>query len=307
MKILFVASYNIGYFAAFIPEQATALEKLGCEVKLFGIQGRGIRGYIKELPRLRKEIREWKPDVIHAHFGLSCLFANMATRKVPVVSTFHGSDIHLSKLRFLSRIAMRLSAWNIFVNTKTMVKMPERLRKKHCSLVPCGIDLSEEQLESRSDARKALGWKESDKKVLFAGRFDDTMKNVALAKQVIALLNDVELIELKGYTRSEVNRLMCAVNCLLMTSVAEASPQVIKEAMACGCPIVSVDVGDVAERVSGVEGCYVVMSREPKDIAAALEKAIANVGKTNGREKILEYGLTNDLVAKQLMKIYEQV
>lgn len=307
MKILLVASYNIGYFAAFIPEQATALEKLGCKVKLFGIQGRGIRGYIKELPRLRKEIREWKPDVIHAHFGLSCLFANMATRKVPVVSTFHGSDIHLPKLRFLSRIAMRLSAWNIFVNTRTMAQMPERLRKKHCSLVPCGIDLSEEQLESRSDARKALGWNESDKKVLFAGRFDDTMKNVALAKQVIAFLNGVELMELKGYTRSEVNRLMCAANCLLMTSVAEASPQVIKEAMACGCPIVSVDVGDVAERTAGVEGCYVVPTREPKEIAEALKEAIAFEGKTNGREKIIEYALTNDLVAQQLMKIYEQV
>lgn len=307
MKVLIVASHNIGYFAAFIPEQARALEKLGCDVKLFGIQGRGIRGYIKELPRLRKEIREWKPDVIHAHFGLSCLFANMATRKVPVVSTFHGSDIHLPKLRFLSRIAMRLSAWNIFVNTRTMAQMPERLRKKHCSLVPCGIDLSEEQLESRSDARKALGWNESDKKVLFAGRFDDTMKNVALAKQVIALLNGVELMELKGYTRSEVNRLMCAANCLLMTSVAEASPQVIKEAMACGCPIVSVDVGDVAERTAGVEGCYVVPTREPKEIAEALKEAIAFEGKTNGREKIIEYALTNDLVAQQLMKIYEQV
>lgn len=307
MKVLIVASYNLGYFAAFVPEQAAALEKLGCEVRLFGIKGRGIRGYIKEYPRLRQEIHEFKPDVIHAHYGLSCLFANLATRRVPVVSTYHGSDIHLPKLRFLSRIAMRLSAWNIFVNNKTMVQMPERLRKKNCSVVPCGIDLTEEQLESRSDARKVLGWRELDKKVLFAGRFDDIMKNEKLAKQVIALLDDVELIELKGYNRSEVNRLMCAVNCLLMTSIAEASPQVIKEAMACGCPIVSVDVGDVAERVSGVEGCYVVMSREPKDIAAALEKAIAFEGKTNGREKILEYGLTNDLVAKQLMKIYEQI
>ena len=307
MKVLIVASYNLGYFAAFVPEQAAALKKQGCEVKLFGIKRRGIRGYIKEYPRLRQEIQEFKPDVIHAHYGLSCLFANLATRHVPVVSTYHGSDIHLPKLRFLSRMAMRLSAWNIFVNNKTMVQMPERLRKKHCSLVPCGIDLSEEQLASRADARKALGWKETDRKVLFAGRFDDTMKNADLAKQVIALMDDVELIELKGYNRSEVNRLMCAVDCLLVTSIAEASPQVIKEAMACGCPIVSVDVGDVAERTEGVDGCYVVPTREPKNIEEALKKAMAFEGKTNGREKILEYGLTNDLVAKQLMKIYEQI
>jgi glycosyltransferase involved in cell wall biosynthesis len=98
-------------------------------------------------------------------------------------------------------------------------------------------------------------------------------------------------------------------NCdaLLLTSKTEGSPQVIKEAMACGCPIVSVDVGDVAERVSGVEGCYIVRTREPKDIAVALQKALAYEGKTNGRERIIEMGLSNEQVAKQLLRIYEQL
>ena len=100
---------------------------------------------------------------------------------------------------------------------------------------------------------------------------------------------------------------MYSCDALLMTSRTEGSPQVVKEAMACGCPIVSVDVGDVAERISGVEGSYIVNSREPKDIATALEKAIAFDGKTNGREKILEYGLTNELVAKQILGIYEDI
>lgn len=314
-----MASYNMGYFMAFIPEQAAALERQGCVVKLFGITGRGIKGYIKELPRLRREIREFRPDVLHAHFGLSCLFANLATRKVPVVSTFHGSDIHLPRLRFLSRIAMRLSAWNIFVSGNTMKQMPESLRKKHCSLVPCGIDLSEEQLMTRDEARKTLGWRAESQEprvnryVLFAGRYDDSIKDPELAKQAIEELRakseevKVELIELKGYTRSEVNRLMCAVNCMLLTSKAEASPQVVKEAMACGCPIVSLDVGDVAERTGGVEGCFVVKSREPRDIAEALKKAIAFEGKTNGREKILEYGLTNEQVAQKIIDIYRSI
>lgn len=63
----------------------------------------------------------------------------------------------------------------------------------------------------------------------------------------------------------------------------------------------------MAERVSGVEGCYVVSTREPSAIAEALKKAIAFEGKTNGREKIIEMGLSNEQVAERLMAIYESI
>lgn len=304
MKVLIVASYNKNRFVPFITEQAEALQAAGCEIEWFGVQGKGIKGYLKELPRLRKMIREVKPDVIHAHYGLSCLLANLATRRVPVVSTYHGSDINNPKVRRFSNIAIRLSAWNVFVSKRNVeIAQP----KKRWALVPCGVELSEDQQQTRAEARKELGWKADEKKVLFAGAFDNDVKDPELAKASVSLLEEGELVELKGYSRSEVNRLMCAVDCLLMTSKTEGSPQVIKEAMACGCPIVSVDVGDVAERTEGVEGCIVVKSREPKEIAEALKNAIAFEGKTNGREKILEYGLTNEIVAKKIMGIYESV
>ena len=100
---------------------------------------------------------------------------------------------------------------------------------------------------------------------------------------------------------------MCAVDCLLMTSIAEASPQVIKEAMACGCPIVSVDVGDVKERVEGIEGCYVASSFDAKELAELLRMAMAFKYRTNGRDRLVKDGLENREVASQLIKIYESV
>lgn len=69
----------------------------------------------------------------------------------------------------------------------------------------------------------------------------------------------------------------------------------------------SVDVGDVKERVEGVEGCYVVDSREPKDIDDTLKRAIAYGRRTNGRERIIAMGLTNEQVAKRIIKTYERV
>ena len=69
----------------------------------------------------------------------------------------------------------------------------------------------------------------------------------------------------------------------------------------------SVDVGDVKERVDGVEGCYVSTTREPLELAGLLQKAMTFEGKTKGREKLLANGLDNCMVAKHLMEIYEFV
>ena len=149
-----------------------------------------------------------------------------------------------------------------------------------------------------------------DKKyVLFAGAFDNQVKNAPLAKEAVALLQDekLELLELKGYSREEVTLLMCAADAFLMTSFTEGSPQVIKETLSCGCPIVSVDVGDVKERVDGVAGCFVANTREPKELAELIQKALSFEGKTKGREKIIADGLDNRQVAEKLVRIYEKI
>ena len=305
MKVLIVASYNKNRFAPFIVEQAEALKTQHCEIAWFGLQGKGLMGYLKNLSALKKKIWEVHPDVVHAHYGLSGLLANLQ-RQVPVVTTYHGSDINDKKALRFSKMAMRLSSWNIFVSRKTLeIAKP----KKKYALLPCGIDIIDLQLTERSEARQKLNLSEAKKYILFAGAFDNVVKNAPLAKEAVSLMQDdkVELLELKGYSREEVTLLMCAVDAFLMTSFTEGSPQVIKEAMACGCPIVSVDVGDVKERTEGVEGCYVAESREPQELSELLKKALSFEGKTKGREKILAEGLDNRKVAAELRSVYERI
>lgn len=305
MRILIVASYNKKRFAPFILEQAEALKRHGCVIDYLGLQGKGIKGYLKNLPALKRKIREVQPDVIHAHYGLSGLLANLQ-RRIPVVTTYHGSDINDNKALRFSKKAMKLSAWNIFISRKTLdIAQP----KKHCSLLPCGIDLCDAQMTEKSEARRKMKLDEKKKYVLFAGAFDNAVKNAPLAKEAVSLMqNDiVELLELKGYSREEVTLLMCAADAFLMTSFTEGSPQVIKEAMACGCPIVSVDVGDVRERVEGVDGCYVATMREPQELSLLLQKAFDFQGKTKGRIKIIADGLDNSQVTDKLMSLYNIV
>lgn len=303
MTVLMVASYNKGRFAPFIVEQAEALKRAGCDVDWFGLQGKGVKGYIKNLPALKQKIKECQPDIIHAHYGLSGLFANLQ-RQVPVVTTYHGSDINDRKVLRFSKLAMRLSAWNIFVSQKTLeIAKPS----KKYTLLPCGIDLSDLQLNDRQEARLQMHLDADKKYILFSGAFDNKVKNAPLAKAAVAQLvyPNVELLELKGYSRYEVTLLMCAADAFLMTSLSEGSPQVIKEAMACGCPIVSVDVGDVKERTDGIEGCFVAQGRKPEELARLIKNAMQFEGKTQGRKRLLADGLDNRQVAEKLINIYE--
>ena len=78
MKVLVVSRYKKQYATHVLPfvgEQFAALKDAGCEAELFLLQG----NYLKQWKALRKKIREFKPDVIHAHYGLTCLVANLAT------------------------------------------------------------------------------------------------------------------------------------------------------------------------------------------------------------------------------------
>lgn len=307
IKVLIVASDKGGKFAPFIEEQITALEEYGVVIVRYPVTRKGIIGYLREVPSLRSMIKRERPNVVHAHFGLSGLLANLQ-RMVPVVTTYHGSDINNpSTLRF-SKMAIWLSKHNIFVSKRNInIAQP----KKNYLLLPCGVNLRVLQDNHPKTERVEKILKEGKINVLFAGAFDNNVKDPQLAKQTIEILSQVldgvNLIELKGYTREEVAILMHSCNALLMTSKTEGSPQVIKEAMACGCPIVSVDVGDVAERIEGVDGCFVVKSREPAAIADALKHAILYEGRTIGRKKIIEMGLSNEQVVIQLVDIYNTI
>lgn len=308
MKILFVGSNN-GHnesFAPFITEQGDALRNAGCEVEYFGVVGKGIKGYLKALKPLKHKIGDFNPDVIHAHYGLCGVLANLQ-RQVPVVTTYHGSDINVPQVMQLSKIAMRLSARNIFVSKRTQTiafaQVPQRVKRKS-TLMPCGINMPK-AAEELPDIAHVL--EQGKKHVLFAGAFNNTVKDPELAKQVVALLPNAQLIELMGYNRDEVNALMYACDAFLMTSKTEGSPQVVKEAMVCGLPIVSVDVGDVAERLCSVDGCYVAETRDKEELVGLLTKALAFGKRTDGQRKIVEDGLVNNQIAEKLVKIYEGI
>ena len=308
MRVLIVASAKRDSFAPFIIEQVDSLRALGVEIDYFGVIGKGIIGYLKCLPSLKHKIQNYNPDIIHAHYGLSGLLANLQ-RKVKVVTTYHGSDIHSGGwLLALSRVTMRLSAYNIFVSE--YLYNLSCYKSKHYIIQACGLDLDTIKPHNFQEARDYFGWDKEEKIVLFSGSFSNGIKNSTLAQKAIEIVDTkVQLIELKGYSRQEVSLLMSGCNCLLLTSFREASPTVIKEAMACNRPIVSTDVGDVNYVIGNTEGCY-ICDLEANDCAEKINMALTFSAKhqnTNGRERLVSLGLDSKIVAKTIYNIYQKI
>ena len=331
MKVLVVKKKDSCW--PFVEEQVAAIHALDAESVNVDcawhlIEGKGILAYVKDALRLMRTIRKEKPDVIHAHYGLSGYYVCLVVRlmglkkKLPVVVTYHGSDINVEKVRKISQKAIQMAAYNIFVSPKMLdlVEVGE-----NSAVIPCGIDWADWPEMSKEEARALIGervkglkderMKGGKKYVLFSSDFQTEVKNPKLAMRAVALLNDgndatdandVELIELIGYTRAEVNKLMHAVDVCLMTSRTEGSPQFIKEAMACGCPIVTTRVGDTDYVIGDTDGCYFA-DDNAEDCASQLQKALAFAEKhnrTNGRKRIKELGYSNDVVAAKIRDIY---
>jgi len=302
MKILIVCSSNSGSIAPFILEQGDALTGIGVVVEYLTIRGKGIAGYLGNYKKLLAKINGFNPDIVHAHYGLSGLLANLQ-RKVPVVTTYHGSDINKAWIFRFSRLCMILSAHNIFVSSKNLTTSG---LTRNQSLIPCGVDINLFSPVDKVLARKDMGLDNAFTYILFAGAFQNKVKNAALAQASVAGIPKVTLLELKDYSREQVALLMNAVDVALMTSFTEGSPQFVKEAMACNCPVVSVPVGDVSEVLTGVEGCY-ISTYEPADVAEKIRLVLETGKRIEGRERIIYLKLDSDSVARRILEVYNSV
>jgi glycosyltransferase involved in cell wall biosynthesis len=301
MEVLIVCSGNKGKINPFILEQASSLEKQGVIISYFTIKGKGIFGYLSNLRRLNSKIKSGKYQVIHAHYGLSGLFAGLQ-RKIPVVTTFHGSDINRPKVLQYSKIAARLSRHNIVVEESfnKLLGVPGKT-----SVIPCGIDFFQFKELDTKECRKDSGFGPDENILLFTSSFENKVKNYPLAKAATEKSkNNPRLIELKGYSRKDILRLMNAADALLMTSFTEGSPQVVKEALACRLPVISTPVGDVPYLAKHTDGIRLV-PYDAKQIADEIDNTLDNKSRVKNISILEKYD--NITISNQIINVFRNV
>jgi teichuronic acid biosynthesis glycosyltransferase TuaC len=290
-------------FGTFMKTQVESLRREGVEVDVFFVNGRKAAiNYLWAFPRFWARILSHRYDLVHSHY----LHTNLIARTqflYPLIFTNHY-ELNSKWQRISSRIISPLADKVISVSQETK----ELGHLTDAVVIPCGIDFNLFKLIPQEEARRSLDLPLDKKLVLWAGEYFRPEKRFDIVQKSIALLKEkrpeVELVLVSGKPLSAVPAYMNACDVLLLVSDGEGSPMVIKEAMACNLPIVSVPVGDVPEVVGDTEGCY-ICSQEPQDVAEKLELALQRGKRTNGRENIkhMEIGA----ISKRIISVYEEL
>ncbi|MBI5740377.1 MAG: glycosyltransferase [Nitrospirae bacterium] len=322
------ASDSRAPFSVLVNEQAASLRTKGLEI-YFGIVGPpvSISGMLRNLLKMRSEIKGIKPDVIHAQYGsVIALAASLIKGKVPLVVSFCGSDllgVPVPGLNWRIRewLARLMGLWAahfadviIVKSSNILQRLPSYLQRR-AHILPNGVDTDFFIPMDKDICRAMLGWRRDAKIILFHSGVDRSrdisdIKNVKLAEAVFRAVEDrmpgVELFQFSKLTRETIRTMMCASDCLLVTSLHEGSPNVVKEAMACNLPVVSVLCGDVAERLRGVYpgGTY---GYDEGSLAEGIMKVFEASQRSNGRLELMSQGLTAPDVAASLSGIYRKV
>lgn len=343
MKILEVSRYKNNFAdhqLPFVTEQGQSLQAAGCQVEYFLVRG----NYVKAVGALKAKIREFKPDIVHAHYGLSGVTAALAklfSSSFSLVITFHNGEWHNWWVNMLSSFFALRAKHLIYVVPHIREKM--FIKHPHYTILPCGVNMEESKPTDYQQARTQLGFDPDTYYILFGGAFSNTRKNVALLREAVELLENknrentpkiehpegricypelnIEIIEMKGMDRKTVALYMSACDLFALPTKNEGSPQALKEAMVCNCPIVATDCADIAHLLGDLEGHYLLTNKGKskaewvgddnsiEELRVKIEEAmqLPRGFRTKGRERIIELGYTNELVAEKLVEIYKDI
>lgn len=300
--------------------QIQSLRDMGIEVDVVDMRGIPKLKYLQLLPRVHHLSK--KVDIVHAHYGYCgwlARFALLLSQPKPFVISFMGDDLlgtPVNSAGDLSWFSRRMVSSNrrlarlvncVIVKSQEMAVVVAPVK---ASIIPNGVDVNTFKPMDKNASRKQLGLHSELKYVLFPGNPDNPRKGYELAAAAILVAEKeikepIKLLPLWGVDPSKVAPTMTACDAMVMTSLIEGSPNVVKEAMACNVPIIGVRVGDVEQQLEGVEGCH-ICPRDAEVIGARLARTL-KAPASRGRDAIVARGLDLESIARRILAEYEKV
>jgi glycosyltransferase involved in cell wall biosynthesis len=296
--------------------------------------------YLKALPKLRRLIKQFKPDIVHSHYATSYGFLGAVSGFSPYILSVWGSDIYIFPHKsFLHRLFIKYNlskADRILSTSHALAEETSKYTDTTIDVIPFGINMEVfKPLEYKNpfgdeciiigtvksletvygieyliEAFNILKHKYSDlplKLFLVGGGTRETHLKQLVSQ--MGLAKDTLFTGKVPYDKVPMYHNMISIYVAL--SLSESFGVSIIEASACEKPVVVSDVGGLPEVVNnGVTG-FIVESGNVQHAVEAIEKLILN---DNLRQKMGRAGRT--MVAKRynlddslnrMMAIYSQV
>ncbi len=308
----------------FVEQQIRSLRDADVDVQVLHVDrlGLGPLAYMQTADVVRSRVAQVKPDLVHVMYGgVMAYLTTRATDSCPVVVSFCGTDLlgahdgpiapRLSAaVGVLASHAAARRADGVVVKSHNLRRaLPGGIDPSRIRIIPNGVDLRRFRPLDRLECQQKLGWKPDVFHVLFPTADRRAWdKRMPLAEAAIASLNGTgirsEMHGLPGISQEEVPIWMNAADVLLLTSNHEGSPNIVKEALGCNRPVVSVDVGDVRERIQGIDGCFIA-DATAASLAAKLARVHDWTRVVDGRDKVQDLSL--EKIASRLLELYDFV
>jgi glycosyltransferase involved in cell wall biosynthesis len=327
MKILTVTNmYPFAgdrHYGSFVREHVDALTRKDVEVDVVFVNPReGKTRYLTEMPRLARAIRERSYDVLHAQHSY-CVVQTAGLRRVlgmdtPLLFTIHegeaysASSVGRSRMltkrlvysRRVKRLALELSDHVVTVDERLLSMLAYR---GSYSVIAPAVDTEMFRPMDREECRRQLKLPRDKAILFFPASAARPEKGADAFRAALAYVNpNVRVVYGGRIARADMPLYMNAADVVVQTSHFEASPMVVKEAMACNTPVVSTDVGDVRALFGSARGCFLT-DREPEKIADSLRRAQEWTDPVGGRERILARGLNPATVAERYREVYREM
>jgi glycosyltransferase involved in cell wall biosynthesis len=250
--------------------------------------------YVFAAGKLKKLIKEFKPDYVHAHYASSYGIIGRMSKFKPLYISVWGSDVfNFPKQNsvFKSILQMNLNAaQHIFSSSQIMAKECELYTKKPIEIIPFGIDIIKfipPSSSKKTSSGVTLGVIKSLEPIY---AIDQIIKSIALLKEsniklVIIGSGSKEteyknltkeigiehLVEFKGrIPHSQIVQEYQNIDIFLNVSHHESFGVSILEASACEIPVIAHNVGGMIEVVQDKVTGLLINDNSPKTIANAI-------------------------------------
>ena len=297
MRILVVTNMwpreEAPWYGVFVREQVEALRRAGVGVDVHVIEGwKGPFEYLSAATPIAAKLVEKSYDLIHAHHGyagwvaLRCRKAMPREQRIPLIVTLHDGDLFAPPGTRV-RLGHRLTRyWRLRVARRSdlviTVNPDHRVPGARVVCLPCGVDMEKFTPMDQAKARRLLQDRipPDRPRWFFPADPARTEKRFDLASLALAAYckraGQTAIDMGGGILPDEMPLHYNAANLVLLLSDYEASPMVLKEALACERPIVSRRVGDAERLLEGIEGAY-LCGDDPASIAEAAAQRILSL------------------------------